>query len=136
MGCPACPTLAHVFLVYKKLARNLSPRIQTILITVLKKRLVLVLLYHGPLSLETRTKLNKFLKSIIICCKLKIVFKKPNTLPNAFHFKDHIPKEITSGAVYKFQCGLYDKLYYDECARHLNVSWTAYRNLTIYKNKS
>ena len=42
-------------------------------------------------------------------------------LAKAFLFKDRIPKELTSGVVYKFQCGLCNESYYGECVRHLNV---------------
>ena len=96
-------------------------RIQKKVITVPKKTLFLVLPYLGPLSLQTRTKLRKSLKGILNCCKLQIVFKSQNKLAKAFRFKDRIPKELTSGVVYKFQCGLCNESYYCECARHLNV---------------
>ena len=89
--------------------------------TVPKKTLFLVLPYLGPLSLQTRTKLRKSLKGILNCCKLQIVFKSQNKLAKAFRFKDRIPKELTSGVVYKFQCGLCNESYYGECVRHLNV---------------
>ena len=39
----------------------------------------------------------------------------------AFHFKDRIPKEITSGVVDRFQCGLCSESCYGEYVRHLNV---------------
>ena len=81
----------------------------------------LVLSYLGPLSLQTRTKLRKSLQGIFNCCKLQIVFKSHNKLAKAFHFKDRIPKELTSGVIYKFQCGLCNESYYGECVRHLNV---------------
>ena len=77
--------------------------------------------YLGPLSLQTRTKLKKSLKGILNCCKLQIAFKSQNKLAKAFRFKDRIPKELTSGVVYKFQCGLCNESYYGECVRHLNV---------------
>ena len=86
-----------------------------------KKTLFLVLPYLGPLSLQTRTKLRKSLKGILNCCKLQIVFKSQNKLAKAFRFKDRIPKELTSGVVYKFQCGLCNEPYYGECVRHLNA---------------
>ena len=73
------------------------------------------------LSLQTRTKLRKSLEGILNCCKLQIVFKSQNKLAKAFLFKDRIPKELTSGVVYKFQCGLCNESYYGECVRHLNV---------------
>ena len=90
-------------------------------LTVEKKSLVLVLPYPGSISLQTRTKLKKSLKSILNCCKLQIVFKNKTRLGNNFHFKDQIPKDLTSGVVYKFQCGLCNESYYGECIRHLNV---------------
>ena len=49
------------------------------------------------------------------------MFKSQNKLVKAFRFKDGISKELTSGAVYKFQCGLCNQSYYGECIRHLNV---------------
>ena len=80
-----------------------------------------LLSYFGPLSLQTRTKLKKSLKGILNSCKLQIVFKSQNKLPNTFRFKDHIPKKLTSGVVYRFQCELCNKSYYGECVIHLNV---------------
>ena len=69
-------------------------RVREKVITVPKKTLFLVLPYLRPLSLQTRTKLRKPLKSILNCCKLKIVFKSQNKLAKAFRFKECIPKEL------------------------------------------
>ena len=77
--------------------------------------------YFRPSPLETTTKLRKCIKGILNCCKLHIVFKSQNRLTNAFHYKDHIPKEPTSGGVYKFQFGLCNVCFYGKCVRHLNV---------------
>ena len=49
------------------------------------------------------------------------MFKNKTRADNNFHFKDQIPKDLTSGVVYKFQCGLWNESYYGECMRHLNV---------------
>ena len=73
------------------------------------------------MSLQTRTKLKKSSKNILNCCKLQIVFKSKTRLGNNFYFEDWIPKNLTSGAVYKFQCGLCNESYYGKCVRHLNV---------------
>ena len=86
-----------------------------------KKTLLLLLPYLGPLPLQTITKLRKFLRDILNCCKLQIVFKSQNKLAKEFRFNDRIPKELTSGVVYKFQCKLCNEFYYGECVRHLNV---------------
>ena len=70
---------------------------------------------------NARTKLKKSREGILNCCQLQIVFKSQNKLVNAFRFKDCIPKEFTSGAAYKFQCGLCNKSCYGEYVRHRNV---------------
>ena len=53
--------------------------------------------------------------------QITIVLTSQNKLGNAFRFKDSIPKELTSGVVYKLQCGFCNESYYGECEIHLNV---------------
>ena len=91
------------------------------MMTVSKKPLFLALPYLGPLSFQTRTNLRKSLKDILNGCKLKTLFKSQNKLENAFSFKDGIPKELASGVVYEFHCGLGNESDYGECVKHLNV---------------
>ena len=105
---------------FKQFLDNIHAVKETTL-TIEKKPLVLVLSYLGSISLQIRTKLKKSLKNIFNCCKLQIVFGNKTRLGNNFHFKDLIPKDLTSGVVYKFQCGLCNESYYGECVRHLNV---------------
>ena len=71
------------------------------------------------MSLQTRTKLQQALKGVLNCCKLEIVFK--TRLSNYFRYKDPIPKNLISGVVYKFQCGLCNESYYGESIRHLDI---------------
>ena len=61
-------------------------------LTVGKKPLVLVLPYFNSISLQTRTKLNNSLKSVLNCCKVQIVNKI--RFLNNFHFKNQIPKHL------------------------------------------
>ena len=49
------------------------------------------------------------------------MFKIQNTLSNTFRFKNPIPKELTSGIVNRFRCGLCNESYYGDCARYLNA---------------
>ena len=93
-------------------------RIQEKVKTAPTKNEFLVLPYLEPLSLKTRTKLRKSPKGIFNCCKLQTAFKSQK---KAFRFKDRIPKELISGIVYKFQCGLCNESYCDECVGHPNV---------------
>ena len=83
-----------------------------------RKPLLLVLLYLGFISLQTRTKLQKSIEGVLNCCKLQVIFKSQNRLFNGFPFKDPASQFHTSGVVYKFQCGLCNDLYYGECVWH------------------
>ena len=61
------------------------------------------------------------MKGVLNCCKLEIVFKFQTRLSNSFRYKDSILKDLISGVVYKFQCGLYNESYYCENIRHLDI---------------
>ena len=89
--------------------------------TVEKKHLLLVLPYLGTISLQSRTKSQQALKGVSNCCKLEIVFNSQIRLSNSFPYKYPIPKDLISGAVYKFQCGLCNESYYGESIRHLDI---------------
>ena len=52
---------------------------------------------------------------------MQIVFENKTRLGNNCNFKDWIPKYLTSGVVYKFQCGFCNESYYGECVRQLNI---------------
>ena len=49
------------------------------------------------------------------------LFSKVKKLCNGFYFKYPVTQCFTSGVVYKFQCGLRNKSYYEESVRHLAV---------------
>ena len=96
--------------------------------TIERKPLRLVLPYLGTMSLQTRTSLQKSVKGGLNCCKLQVTFKSQNKLCNNFCFKYPVPQILTSGLVYKFQCGLCNESYYGECVRHLAVRHLAVRS--------
>ena len=89
--------------------------------TVEKKCLSLVLPYLRMISLETRTKMQQALKGVLNCCKLEIFFKFQTRLSNSFCYKDPVPKDVISGVVYKFLCGLCNQSYYGKSIRHLDI---------------
>ena len=65
--------------------------------------------------LPTRT--NSYSKSL----KTSLIVIKRQQLGIDFHSKDCIPKQLSSGVNYNFQCGICNKSYYGECVGHLNV---------------
>ena len=50
-----------------------------------------------------------------------MVFKCETRLSHSFRCKDPIPKDLLSGIVYKFQCGLCNESYDGESIRHLDI---------------
>ena len=98
-----------------------------------KKCLFLVLPFLEIISLQTRTKLQQTLKGALSCCKLEIAFKCQTRLSNSFRYKDPIPKDLISGVVYKFQCGLYNESCYGEQCYY--KIWGTYRCVTSYWKK-
>ena len=73
--------------------------------TVLKKDLVIALLYLGKLSLQIRTRINRIMKNKLPYFNIQFVFQTKCKIVNFFTFKDKIPSFLRSGIVYKFQCG-------------------------------
>ena len=49
------------------------------------------------------------------------MFKSQNKSVNVFRFKDRIPKELTSGVIYKYQCKFCNESYYGKWVTHINV---------------
>ena len=91
--------------------------------------------YLATISRQTKTKLQKSIKGALNCCKLQVIFKSQNKLCGNFHLKDSVPKILTSGVVYKFQCGLCNKSYYRECVRHLAVRSGEHTGISPLTNK-
>ena len=90
-------------------------------LTAEKKTLTLALTFLEKLCLETRTKLQKVLKRTLSCSKIQIVFKNQINLSNVFHYKDHLPYNLMSCVVYKFQCRRCNAFYYGEIGRHSKI---------------
>ena len=92
-------------------------------------------LYLGLIPLQTWNKLKGSLKNILNCCKLQTVFKNKTRLGKNFYLKDRIPKDLTSGAVCKFQYGLCNEFYYGERVRFLDVRIGEHIGISPYTKK-
>ena len=103
--------------------------------TIERKLLRLFVPYLGSISLQTRTKLQKFIKGILNCCELQVIFKSQNKLCNKFCFKDPVPQFLASDVVYNCQCGLCNESYYGKCVRHLAVRSDEHIGISPLTNK-
>ena len=61
-----------------------------------KKELVPVFPFLGKQSLEFKRRLQNAIKRTLPYCKLKVIFKSPSKIVNHFHFKDKLPKKLSS----------------------------------------
>ena len=103
--------------------------------TLEKECLLLVLPYLWVVSLQTRTKLQQALKGLLNCYKLEIAFKCQTKLSNSSRFKDPIPKDLISGIVYRFTCGLCNESYYGGNIRQLDIRSAEYIGMSPLSGK-
>ena len=91
-----------------------------------KKPLVLVLLYLGSISLQTRIKLKKSLKNIVNCCKLQTVFNNKIRLGNNFHLK---------GSQRSYFLCVCNESYFGECVRKMNDRISVHIGISLLTKK-
>ena len=91
-----------------------------------KRELIFVLPYLGKLSFDLRTRCRRTIERDLLYCKLKMIFRKLNTL---FQLKGPLEKEIRSG-IYRYTCSnskvtYYGKTFchfYTRAAEHMGIS--------------
>ena len=66
---------------------------------VLKRKLTLILLYLGKLSIDLRTRLRRTIERAWSYCKLKVIFGSKFRLSTLLLFKDSLKKKIHSGII-------------------------------------
>ena len=88
--------------------------------TVHKKDVYLKLPFLGRSSFNITTKLRHIF-SDKLPHYLKVVFISSCRVQNFFQFKDELPKLLSAGIVYKFQCGGCSAIYYGKMKRHLQL---------------
>ena len=76
--------------------------------------LILPLPFLGDISLQLRTKLRKWFKNILNCCKVQIVFKSQGRLSSQFCLKEALPSDLMSKVVCKYTCGRCNSYCYGE----------------------
>ena len=86
-----------------------------------KKHLIIALPYLGKLSLQRRTRINRIMKNKFPYCNVQFALQTKYKISNFFTFKDKIPSVLSSGIVYKFECGIYNVTYSGKTKRHFKV---------------
>ena len=107
---------------------------KSIIHTVDKKQVLLVLPFLGPLSFEIRSRLRKCLKHYIPYCSLKVVCQSKSGISNLFHFKDVVNSMLSSHIVYKFMCSCCNATY-GQTERHFFVRASEPLGITLLTGK-
>ena len=103
--------------------------------TVPKKNLVIGLPYLGKLSLQIRTRISRIMKNKLPYCNIRFVFQTKCKISNFFTFKDKIPPSLSSGIVYKFQCGSWNATYDGKTKRHFKVRMCEHLGISALTGK-
>ena len=98
--------------------------IKKTILTVEKKKLMLLLPHLGTYSLQIKKKLTKLFHDKLPFCDVRIIFSSNRRIRNFFHFKDRIPKSLLSHKVYFFKCpGCNSSSYYGSAERHTMIRY-------------
>ena len=89
---------------------------KTVVHTVPKLDLMIVLPFLGSMSWKVKNELIKTFKENVPFCKLNIVFKAGKRLSSYFPFKDKFPESLMSGVIYQYTCAKC-KLSYVGCTK-------------------
>ena len=100
--------------------------------TATKKQLLIVLPFLDAQSFLVRKRLQSYIRNTIPCCSLRVAFQSKTRLTSLFHFKDVIPKEISSHLVYKFACSCCNAAYYKESERHFFIRASEHLDMTWF----
>ena len=102
----------------------------TVVLTVPKKELIIILPFLGSNSYLVKSRLVKTLQRHISFCKIRVVFKSTNKIRNFFRFKDRIPETLRSCQIYKFKCGSCNASYIGKTFRHMKVRVSEHRGVS------
>ena len=100
-----------------------------------KKELVCVFPFLGRKSLEIKKWLQNAIERTLPYCKLKVIFKSPSKIVDHSHFKDEIPKKLSSGIVYSFKCNSCNAIYYGKTKHHFYVRAAEHMGISHLTNK-
>ena len=86
-----------------------------------KKELVCVLPFIGKKSLQSRSRLVKFIQQNLKFSSLNVIFQSSCKLHTLFKFKDSLDKKIRSDLIYRYTCSNCNVTYYRKTYRHFFI---------------
>ena len=87
------------------------------------------------MPLQICTRINRIMKNKLLYCSVPFVFQTTCKISNFFTFKDKIPSFLSSGIVYKFQCGSCNATYYGKTKCHFKVRMCEHLGISALAEK-
>ena len=102
---------------------------KTVVTTVPKRKIRIVLPFLGQTSLTIKKRLRDLFR-MIPSCRLEVVYQTTYRMGNMFRFKDCLPKSIMTDFVYHFKCSCCAATYVGRCYRHKQVRFCEHAGLS------
>ena len=113
--------------IYTFLQKKYTPK--TVVHTVPKKKVRIVLPYLGQTSHMIKKKLQSLFRSIP-SHRLDVIFQTTYRMGNLFRFKDMIPDSLITDFVYYYKCGSCAASYVGRCYRHKHVRFCEHAGIS------
>ena len=114
-------------IIYTFLQKKSTPK--TVVHTVPKKKVRIVLPYLGRTSHLIKKKLNALFR-MIPSHQLEVIYQTTYRMGNLFRFKDCLPKLIMTDFVYYYKCGSCAASYVGRCLRHKHVRFCEHAGIS------
>ena len=119
--------------IYRFLNNKFTPK--TLVSTVPKRKIRVVLPFLGKTSLAIKKKLRELFR-MVPSCQLEVIYQTTYRMGNMFRFKDALPKSIMTDFVYHFKCSCCAATYVGRCVRHKQVRFCEHAGLSPRTGKA
>ena len=103
----------------KQLRKIMQPK--TPRLTASKAIVYFPLKYFGKKSFNLKNNLNRLLKEFYPQLTVRVIFKPGFSIQSLFKFKDKVPDELQSSAVYRYKCRCCNATYIGKSKRQIRV---------------
>ena len=118
--------------IYRFLNRKYTPK--TVVTTVPKRKVRIVLPFLGQTSLNIKKKLRELFR-MVPSYQVEVIFQTSYRMGNLFRFKDRLPESIMTDFVYFFKCRCCAATYVGRCYRHKQVRFCEHAGLSPITGK-
>ena len=117
----------------KQLEKLMTPKCEKS--TVNRAVLYFPIAFTGKNSFSLKNKLTRLLRDFYPQIMVRVIFKPRYTIGSLFRFKDIVPTELQSSAIYKYQCNCCNAIYVGQTKRQVRVRCFEHLGRSIRTNR-